>query len=833
MKRTLTLVLVTGILLTLSLTACASPAPPPPAETLVPTPTQWTALARDELEPALADRLLNDSEALCEWEVWGQTEQEVYVWALCESASGAAVSAPAVINIGPDGHVHSVDMPRDGSFHGEDVRDLFPPDVQARIFAHGFDGDAALARIAARREKIALPTPTPTPILTSTVVEGWFVYRNEFYDYEFSHPPEAEISTQGVTGYPTEELPDNMTSAEYIVWLSEIYPDDICVGLQYGVGFITIQPPPDQGGKYGGPCGVTGVGDYAIVEITETVMIDEQIYLADGWEIYERDDEATFRSEFFFVHLEDGTRIDYGGYWVDEGATYEDYLPVKETLIQILASYRKRPGGAPPATLTPITHVIQEGDTILSIAAHYGVSVEAILAANDTEHPEFLQVGHRLIVPTGEEFPGADAVIDCAAVYPGLPGCLQDEPLTGGRLAFVDARPPFDYRTTVIDLQHGGAWTLGETPGAPHGWSPSGEYLLASLGEGASAVYRHDGKVAATYGIPHSTSPFWAPPDAFPDASDWLARLTEDGALEAIPFPEGQPRQLLPLGALGESRLVKMHWSQDGWLAWTLDPDQLAETGQWEQILYVRPADGSAEIAVWRLSDNFRETYYHILDWAPGARLILAGRGPMSASLFEDGGTLVTINADTGEITDLNAWMLLTPEAYAWHPTQPGLLALAEGSGRFINANKRLALLDVTTSDLTYLTDEEMAVFEPTWSPDGTLLTYAAVPASPDAHGNGETLEHTLDGRAIYVTSPQTSETRALTRPGDGIDGWPQWSADSARLLYTRQHDGCTDVRVVALEGSRDELLVTGLPDPECFYCGCDWRQMLAYFPGP
>ncbi len=678
-----------------------------------------------------------------------------------------------------------------------------------------------------------LPTPTPTPILTSTVVEGWFVYRNEFYDYEFSYPPETEISTQGVTGYPTDELPDNVTPAEYIVWLSEIYPDDICVGLQYGVGFITIQPPPDQGGKYGGPCGVTGVGDYDIADTTETVMIDEQAYLADGWEIYERDDEATFRSEFFFVHLEDGTRIDYGGYWADEGATYEDYLPIKETLLQILASYRKRPGGVPPATPTPIIHVIQEGDTVLSIAAHYDVSVEAILAANDTEHPYFLQVGQILIIPTGEESPGTDAVIDCAAVYPGLPGCLQDEPLAGGRLAFVDTRLPFNYRTTVIDLERGSAWTLGETPGGSPRWSPTGDYVLITLGEGASAVYRYNGDVVATYGIPMPTAPFWAPPDAFPGASDWLARPTEDGALEAIPFPEGQPRQLLPPGTLGESSLVNVRWSPDGRLAWTLDPDQLTEAGRWEQMLYVRPVEGEEDTTAWRLSDNFRETYYHILDWAPGARLILAGRGMMSVSLFEDGGSLVTINADTGEITDLNAWMLLTPEAYAWHPTQPGLLALAEGSGRFINANKRLALLDVTTGDLGYLTGGEMAAFEPAWSPDGTLLAYAAVSASPGATGDGDTLEQALNGRAICVINPQTGETRALTHPGDAIDGWPQWAADGDRLLYTRQHDGYSDVRVVALDSSSDALLVTGLADPTCFYGGCDWRQMLAYSPGP
>jgi hypothetical protein len=435
--------------------------------------------------------------------------------------------------------------------------------------------------------------------------------------------------------------------------------------------------------------------------------------------------------------------------------------------------------------------------------------------------------------PTTDLAHGADAVIDCAAVYPGLLGCLQDESLVGGRLAFVDARPPFDHRTTVIDLEHGGAWTLGETPGGSPRWSPGGNYVLTTLGEGASAVYRYDGDAAATYGIPHPTPPFWAPLDGFPGANDWLARPTENGALEAIPFPDGQPRQLLPSGTLGESRLVNVHWSPDGWLAWTPNTDQLVEAGRWEQVLYVQPANPDAAPTAWRVSDDIRETYYQIIDWSPGTHLILAGRGMLAVSLWVDGVPLVAINADTGESTDLGATMLLTPEAYAWHLTQPGLMALAEGSGRFTNANKRLALLDVTTGELTYLTGEDIAAFEPAWSPDGTLLAYAAVPASPNAHGAGETLEHTLDGRAIYVVNPQTGKARVLTSPGDAVDGWPQWAAAGARLLYTRQHDGYTDVRVVALDGSSDELLVTGLADPMCYYGGCGWWQTLAYFPGP
>jgi hypothetical protein len=421
-------------------------------------------------------------------------------------------------------------------------------------------------------------------------------------------------------------------------------------------------------------------------------------------------------------------------------------------------------------------------------------------------------------VPT----PGTDVVIDCVDVYPGLPGCLRAEPLVSGRLAFVTERLPFD-RTMILDLEHGDAWTL--SPVTLLEWSPSGNHLIA----GRYIVYRYDG--AAMNSFYNRPTSFWAPLDALPGAPDWLAMHTADGALLAAPFPEGETRQILLPGSLGNDGRGAARWSPDGWLAWSLNTDQLAEASQFEQMLYVRPVEGDAEVTAWRLSDDIHEAYYQIVDWVPGTRLILAARGMLAVSLWSWGVPLVTINADTGEITELGAAMLLTPEAYAWHPTQPGLLALAEGGSRYLFETGRLVLLDVTTGELRTLTGPDVAAFEPAWSADGTLLAYAAVPASPDAEGDGTTLEHTLDGRAIYIVNPQSGETHALTHPGDAVDGWPQWSADGTRLLYARQHSGYTDVRVVALDGTSDELLVTGLADPGCYYGGCGWRQMLAYYP--
>jgi hypothetical protein len=70
------------------------------------------------------------------------------------------------------------------------------------------------------------------------VVEGWLTYHNDFYAYSFSYPPEAEIVTQGVSGFPTEELPEDMTAAEYRRQLEDTYPDNICVSSVLKAGSV-------------------------------------------------------------------------------------------------------------------------------------------------------------------------------------------------------------------------------------------------------------------------------------------------------------------------------------------------------------------------------------------------------------------------------------------------------------------------------------------------------------------------------------------------------------------------------------------------------------------
>ena len=60
----------------------------------------------------------------------------------------------------------------------------------------------------------------------------------------------------------------------------------------------------------------------------------------------------------------------------------------------------KIPGAGPPSS-SGTEYIVQAGDTLYSIARRYGTTTEAIRLANGIVNPWFIQVGQKLIIPTG------------------------------------------------------------------------------------------------------------------------------------------------------------------------------------------------------------------------------------------------------------------------------------------------------------------------------------------------------------------------------------------------------------------------------------------------
>jgi hypothetical protein len=134
-----------------------------------------------------------------------------------------------------------------------------------------------------------------------------------------------------------------------VIQLQEQYGRKLCVHIEYGLGYMYISAPRNQGFRYV-PCGLTGLGAGETAEKTEEVAIAGQAYAAQGFEWVGNmapcsppRETLDCHNELMRVVLDDGTQIEYGARH-DPTATFEDYLiKGRDMLLQILASYEPTP----------------------------------------------------------------------------------------------------------------------------------------------------------------------------------------------------------------------------------------------------------------------------------------------------------------------------------------------------------------------------------------------------------------------------------------------------------------------------------------------------------
>lgn len=94
---------------------------------------------------------------------------------------------------------------------------------------------------------------------------------------------------------------------------------------------------------------------------------------------------------------------------------------------------------SPTPSATPVTHKVARNETLISIAVNYGVSLDALQAANPGVSPRFLSVGAVLVIPTGDAPPIApmSAPTPLPVVF-GVPACHALS--SGAMYCFVEAR---------------------------------------------------------------------------------------------------------------------------------------------------------------------------------------------------------------------------------------------------------------------------------------------------------------------------------------------------------------------------------------------------------
>ncbi len=150
---------------------------------------------------------------------------------------------------------------------------------------------------------------------------------------------------------------------------------------------------------------------------------------------------------------------------------------------------------SPTATATPVTHVVAAGETMLGIAINFGVSLEALQAANPTVEARFLSIGTVVVIPPPEG--GLAAAATNLAPPPPAPVQVRQPvcyPTGSGSLyCLVEARNPNNLPLDGVSVR----FILAGSDGLPFAsqnafgeldWIPPGGALplaaLFSLGPG-------------------------------------------------------------------------------------------------------------------------------------------------------------------------------------------------------------------------------------------------------------------------------------------------------------------------------------------------------------
>lgn len=151
----------------------------------------------------------------------------------------------------------------------------------------------------------------------------------------------------------------------------------------------------------------------------------------------------------------------------------------------------------------------------------------------------------------------------------------------------------------------------------------------------------------------------------------------------------------------------------------------------------------------------------------------------------------------------------------SWSPDGSMIAFVSVRDSRGVFCCGEIFVMNADGSGLTNVTNTEDADdFDPAWSPDGTRIAFASFgPESKD----------------IYVMTPDGTGLTRLTG-GPGNDFMPAWSPDGSKIAFVSDRDGGQDIFVMNADGTG----VTQLTDTqqlEANPASRDIRCLLDGFP--
>jgi dipeptidyl aminopeptidase/acylaminoacyl peptidase len=232
---------------------------------------------------------------------------------------------------------------------------------------------------------------------------------------------------------------------------------------------------------------------------------------------------------------------------------------------------------------------------------------------------------------------------------------------------------------------------------------------------------------------------------------------------------------------------------------------------------------------------------YELYLWTRYDTILFWKDPDFSASVRADGLELFSVSAAGGAARSLGVSNLVHEDMVSLSPSGEAL-TVSCGSGREVLSSKRIAVVNLKTGVIDYLTDRKTAAVAPSWSPDGKRIAYSAAPAGE--WGSGEEARQLLTQRRIWVIDASGAQTsRPLTHDNRYRDEEPMWSADGEHILFCRI-DSADQKTVWTMRADGSEPTQVAGPlyiEPGIlrvngtwlgFYGYIDWRKVLDWHPG-
>ncbi len=151
-----------------------------------------------------------------------------------------------------------------------------------------------------------------------------------------------------------------------------------------------------------------------------------------------------------------------------------------------------------------------------------------------------------------------------------------------------------------------------------------------------------------------------------------------------------------------------------------------------------------------------------------------------------DGLKMFRISTSGGSARSVGVTTLVHDDMVSLSPKQD-YLAISAGGGREEWENKRIAVMDLNTEAISYLTETNMAAVSPSWSPAGDRIAFAGGPAGR----SGEQPRGLLEKRRIWISgAAEGSAPKQLTNDARYRDEEPMWSGDGSHILFCRMDRG-------------------------------------------